>query len=172
VCVSGNMMMYYVEGNARYAVSPDVFVAFGVERKERRTYKIWEEGKPPDFVLEFSSKRTFRRDLDSKKTRYAALGVREYFLYDADKRYLPSPLMGFRLAGRDYIQIPARADGSVQSATLELALHIRPEGLRFYDPVAQRWLQTPAEAAEERAEAAEAEAARLREELERLKARR
>ena len=178
ICVSGNMMMYYVEGNPRYCVSPDVFVAFGVERKERRVYKIWEEGKPPDFVLEFSSGSTFRNDLGGKKTLYAELGVREYFLYDADKMYLPTPLMGFRLVGRDYVQIPPRSDGSVHSATLGLDLHPRTEGLRFYDPVAQRWLQTPAEAAEERAEHAEeraehaeAEAARLREELERLKAR-
>lgn len=60
VCVSGNMMMYYVEGNPRKSISPDIFVTFGVGRKERRTYRIWEEGKPPDFVLEFSSGNTYR----------------------------------------------------------------------------------------------------------------
>ena len=46
VHVSGNLLMYYEEGNPRKSVSPDVFVAFGVSKKRRRTYKIWEEGHP------------------------------------------------------------------------------------------------------------------------------
>src|SRR5262245_45546994 len=32
VYVSGNMMMYYVEGNPRKHVSPDVFVVFGIPK--------------------------------------------------------------------------------------------------------------------------------------------
>ena len=155
VCVSGNLMMYYVAGNPRYSISPDLFVTFGVARKKRRIYKIWEEGKPPDFVLEFSSKNTFRHDLRDKKALYASLGVAEYFLYDADGLYLPSPLMGFRLVSGVYVPIAARADGSVPAETLGLDLHVRETGLRFYDPVAQMWLPTPAEAAQQRADAAE-----------------
>ena len=45
VHVSGNLLMYYEEGNPRKSVSPDAFVAFGVSKKKRRTYKIWEEGR-------------------------------------------------------------------------------------------------------------------------------
>lgn len=33
VHVSGNLLMYYEEGNPRKPVSPDVFVAFGVSKK-------------------------------------------------------------------------------------------------------------------------------------------
>lgn len=62
VCVSGNMMMYYVEGDPKKSISPDVFVSFGIGKKLRRTYRVWEEGKPPDFVLEFSSDKTHRTD--------------------------------------------------------------------------------------------------------------
>ncbi|MXV85213.1 hypothetical protein F4X88_01745 [Candidatus Poribacteria bacterium] len=54
VYVLGDMMMYYEEGDPRKSISPDIFVAFGIGKKERRIYKIWEEGKPPDFVLEFA----------------------------------------------------------------------------------------------------------------------
>ena len=158
VCVSGNMMMYYVEGDPRKSVAPDIFVTFGVERKERRIYRIWEEGKPPDFVLEFSSQNTYQHDLAGKQELYASIGVREYFLYDAERRYLPSPLMGFRLVGGEYVPIPGRTDVSVASAVLNLDLHVLEDSLGFYHPVSEKWLETPAEAAEVRAEQAQAQA--------------
>ena len=178
VYVLGNMMMYYEEGEPRKSISPDIFVAFGIGRKERRIYKIWEEGKPPDFVLEFSSKSTYRNDLTGKVQLYAEIGIPEYFVYDVDRRYLPTPLMGFRLIGHDYVEIPALANGGIPAVTLGLEFHLFDDGFGIYDPDAQQWLKTPAEAAEERVEQeadarhkAEAEAAQLREELERLKAR-
>ena len=36
VYVSGNLLMYYEEGNTRKSISPDVFVVFGVEKKLRK----------------------------------------------------------------------------------------------------------------------------------------
>ncbi|RKU12603.1 hypothetical protein C6501_10885 [Candidatus Poribacteria bacterium] len=198
VCVSGNMMMYYVEGDPHKSISPDVFVSFGIGKKQRRTYRVWEEGKPPDFVLEFSSQKTHRTDQKEKKLLYALIGVREYFLYDPERQYLPTPLMGFRLVEGEYVPIPMGPDGGVMSATLDLELRLRGKTLGFYDKVSSEWLETPADIAEARADEeaaradeeaaradeeaaradqetemrkqAEAEAARLREELERLKA--
>ena len=155
VCVSGDMLMYYVMKEPRKSVAPDVFVTFGVEKKQRRIYRIWEEGKPPDFVLEFSSKRTFANDLGAKKTLYAeVLGVREYFLFDAEREYLPTPLMGFRLVGTEYVPIRPEPDGKVYAETLGLFLGSRGDGFGYYDPVAGRWLETPMDEAEARAEAA------------------
>lgn len=178
VYISGNIMMYDIEGPLRTAVSPDILVSFGIGRKQRRTYKVWEEGKAPDFVMEFSSKRTYRNDLDWKVTHYASMGIPEYFLYDVDRRYLPKPLMGFRLVENTYVEIPSDVDGGLCSEVLNLNFHIRDDGLGVYDPVDGKWVQTPADAAteraeqaEERAEQAEAENQRLREEIERLKAR-
>lgn len=169
VYVSGNLMMYYEEGMPSKAVSPDMLVAFGVGKKARRTYKIWEEGKPPDFVVEFSSKGTVQNDLDRKMKLYARLGISEYFLYDVDRRYLPIPLMGFRLTGGDYVEISPNTDGGIPSQTLGLDFHLLADSFGIYDPSVGEWLQTPTEAAETRAERAEAEATRLREELVRLK---
>ena len=162
VCVSGNMLMYYVPRDAKKSLAPDVFVTFGIERKQRRIYRIWEEGKPPDFVLEFSSKGTFANDLGAKKNLYAeVLGVREYFLYDAERKYLPTPLMGFRLIGTEYVPIRPEPDGKVFAATLGLSLGLRGDGFGFYDAVAERWLETPMDEAAERAEAAASLADRL-----------
>ena len=168
VCVSGNMLMYYVPRDAKQSLAPDVFVTFGIERKQRRIYRIWEEGKPPDFVLEFSSKGTFANDLGAKKDLYAeVLGVREYFLYDAERKYLPTPLMGFRLVGAEYVPIRPEPDGKVFAATLGLSLGLRGDGFGFYDAVAERWLETPMDEAAERAEAAASLADRLAAEAER-----
>ena len=182
--------MYYVEGNPRKSISPDIFVTFGVAKKERRTYRIWDEGKPPDFVLEFSSENTYRNDLREKKALYAEIGVAEYFLYDPERQYLPVPLMGFTLIGRDYASITSGTDRGAFSATLGLELCLQGETLGFYDPASEKWLQTPAEQEAARAEQeaaraeqeaaraeqevvarqrAEAEIKRLQEELERLK---
>ena len=48
VYVWGNMMLYYVEGDRRKHVSPDVFVVRGVpKRPERDYYLTWKEGKGP-----------------------------------------------------------------------------------------------------------------------------
>lgn len=183
VCVSGNLMMYYEEGNPRKSISPDVFVAFGVGKKQRRIYQIWNEGKPPDFVLEFSSEKTYRKDLREKKELYAEIGILDYFLYDAERRLLPEPIMGFRLVDGKYVSIPQDADGSVYSETLALELRLHGNELGFYDLTNEKWLVTPAEANLKRAEEAEnrveeetaarlhaeAELLQLREEIDRLK---
>lgn len=162
VYISGNIMMYDIEGPMRTAVSPDILVAFGLGQKFRRTYKVWEEGKPPDFVMEFSSKRTYQNDLDEKMALYARMNIPEYFLYDPDRRYLPSPLMGFRLVEDAYVEIFPNVEGGICSEILALDFHLLVDGLGIYDPRAQEWLQT-------RAEKAEAEVARLQAELARLK---
>ena len=91
VYVSGDILTYYTEGDPRAVVAPDVLVAFGIARKRRHTYKVWEEGKVPDFVMEFSSKTTYQNDLTDKMTLYAALGIPNYLLYDAEALYLPRP---------------------------------------------------------------------------------
>ncbi len=199
VYISGNIMMYDIEGPLRTAVSPDILVSFGIGQKHRRTYKVWEEGKAPDFVMEFSSRRTYRNDLEGKVAHYAAMGIPEYFLYDVDRRYLPTPLMGFRLVEGAYIEVSPDVDGGLRSEVLKLNFHLRDNGLGVYAPDAGEWLQTPADAAKARAEQAEtraeqaetraeqaetrvqheaearqkaeAEAAQLREELARLKTR-
>ena len=159
VYVSGDILTYYTKGNPRAVVAPDVLVAFGIGQKQRRTYKVWEEGKVPDFVMEFSSKTTYQNDLTDKIALYAALGIPNYLLYDAEALYLPSPLMGFQLVKGVYVPVPPGVDGGIHSDVLGLDFHIRERRLAVYDPVSEQWLQTPAEQHAARAENAEARAA-------------
>ena len=174
VYVSGNMMMYYEEGEPRRSVSPDVFVAMGVEDRERRTYLLWREAKGPDFVLEVTSRSTRRNDQRTKRALYERMGVSEYVLYDPLGEYLDPPLQGFRLVGGEYIEweemrMPwgARA---LRSEVLGLSLHVRARdrALRLYDSVSGEDLLTFDEeaAAREEAEACAAHEAAAREEAE------
>ena len=152
VYVSGDILMYYVEGDPRKSVSPDVLVSFGLGKKLRQTYLVWVEGKPPDFTMEFSRKSTYDRDLGHKMRLYASLGVQDYFLYDAEGLYLPSPLMGFTLVDGVYTPLSSDSNGGLHSDVLGLDFHVSDVGLGLYDPAAEAWLQTPAESAAARAE--------------------
>ena len=158
VYVSGDILTYYTEGNPRAVIAPDVLVSFGIGQKQRHTYKVWEEGKVQDFVMEFSSKTTYQNDLTDKMDIYAALGIPNYLLYDAEALYLPSPLIGFRLVDKDYVPIRPDVDGGIHSDVLGLDFHIRDRRLAVYDPVRQQWLQTATEQQTARAETAEARA--------------
>ena len=161
VYISGNLFLYYQEGNPRQVVAPDVFVVPGIPNEQRRIYKLWEEGVVPAVVFELTSRSTRREDLRSKYDLYERLGVKEYFLFDPLDEYLRPPLQGYRLHQGRYRPLAVDADGSLWSAALGLVLHPRGEHLRLYDPERQRWLPMPQEAeaawraAEERALVAE-----------------
>ena len=138
VYVSGDLLIYYEEGNPRASVAPDVFVAFGVEDRERMSYRVWEEGKGPDFVLEVASPSTWQEDVGRKRDVYAELGVKEYWIYDPTGEHLKEALWGYRLAGGGYERQPLveSVDGtqSLYSETLGLDLWAKGGKMRFRDP--------------------------------------
>lgn len=155
VYVAGNMFVYYVPGDRLKHVSPDIFIAFGVPKdKPRKSYRVWEEGKAPDLVVELTSKTTEEEDVDDKKWIYRdILGVREYILFDPHDEYLDPPLQGFRLKGSEYFPIPTEA-GRLPSEVLGLHFEVSGNDLRLYDPATGRWLLTPEELRELVAETA------------------
>ena len=102
VYVAGNMLLYYKKGNPHRSVAPDVFVVFGVGKQQRRTYKLWEEGAAPAFVLEFTSESTSAEDVAEKYELYEQLGVQEYFLFDPLEEYLEPSFQAFRLHRKRY----------------------------------------------------------------------
>ena len=163
VYVSGDLLIYYEEGNPRVSVAPDVFVVFGVEDRMRMNYKVWEEGKGPDFVLEVASPGTWREDVGRKRGIYAGLGVREYWLYDPMGEHLKPVLQGNRLAGAEYERQAAveSVDGTLTlySETLGLELWAKGGKMRFRDPETGRDLLSHREehAARQAAEARVAE---------------
>jgi Uma2 family endonuclease len=102
VYVSGNLFIYYEEGNPQAVVAPDVFVVVGAPKHDRSSYRLWQEPRAPDFVLEVTSRSTRSEDQGAKRGIYAFLGVQEYWQYDPTGDYLVPPLQGARLEGRNY----------------------------------------------------------------------
>ncbi len=167
VYVGGNMFVYYLEGDSKQRVAPDVFVAFGVPSHERRSWFVWEEGKGPDVVFEFTSRATRIEDQGPKKGLYEWLGVREYFLFDPLGEYLRPALQGFRLVEGEYQRLPG-VEGRLESR--ELGLFLQPAG-QLLDLLEARTggrLLPPQEMAEA-LQQAQADIERLRAELARLK---
>ena len=146
VCVSGNLLMYYVPGDKRRHVSPDMFVVRGVPKRRRQYYLVWEEGRAPDLVIEVTSRSTRREDLEKKFALYRdQLHVSEYILFDPLAEYLKPPLQGFRLIDGQYVRIEPTAGGRLPSAVLGLELEGVGSQLRFYDSAAGRYLPTDRE---------------------------
>lgn len=174
VYVAGNLLIYFQEGDPGQRFAPDVFVVFGVPKRKRRVYKLWEEKKAPDFVLEVTSRGTRFEDKGSKKGLCAELGVLEYFLFDPEADYLDPPLQGFRLVNGRYEPITPHPDGSVASEALGLILARENDGrLRLLDAATGERLLRPGEARQEREEAlarADQEAKRAKRETERADA--
>ena len=154
VYVSGNLLLYYEEGNPRKSVAPDVFVVLGIEKKKRRTYLLWEEGKGPDFILELVSRNTYQKDLGGKKDLYASvLKVKEYYLYDPDGQYLQPSLQGYRLVDGIYLPIQPTLENRLPSFVLGLELGEKNIELGLYNPQTKRWLLKPREESEARKQA-------------------
>ena len=170
VHVNGNTMFYYEEGNPRRVISPDCYVAFGVDVERifrNNTYLLWEMGKPPDFVLEIGSPSTRRNDLGPKRDLYARLGIGEYWRFDGTGgNFYREPLVGEYLEEGEFRRfgLHQEPDGMVwgHSPTLNLDLCWDNGRLRYFDPAAGAWLlnreeeQAARVAAQAAAEAAKA----------------
>ncbi|WP_373509886.1 Uma2 family endonuclease [Thiocapsa sp.] len=167
VYVSGNMFVYYEQGNPKAVVAPDVFAVMGAPSHDRASYKLWQEPKAPDFVLEITSKSTYSEDQGAKRGVYALLGVKEYWQYDPTGDYLEPRLQGLQLIERNYWPLPVQersgSDLRMRSAVLGLDLWLNEGQLRFHDPATGEPLRSHAEselarrAAEQARQAAEQE---------------
>lgn len=154
--VTGNLLVYYVEGDPTKVISPDAMVVKDCDTHERPIYKLWEERRTPCFVLETSSKTTKSVDLGKKWRLYADLGIAEYFLFDPTGDYLKERLVGHRLDGESYVRIELDTDGCLESAELGLRFQMLDDYLHVYStasgqeilPAAERAVLSDLEAAE------------------------
>jgi Uma2 family endonuclease len=134
VLVAGNIFLYYAEGEPKKRRSPDIMVVKGVRgRHSRRSFMTWLERTVPSCIIELTSKKTAKEDINVKKPLYRRLGVREYILFDPLEEYLPKQLMGYRLIKGRYKRIETEPDGSLISRELGLRLVPDGENLGLYD---------------------------------------
>ena len=135
VYVSGNLLVYYEEGNPKKRRAPDVFVVLGVPAHQRRTYRLWEESEAPVMAIELTSKGTKSEDEEKKPAVYAKMGIRYLFHYDVLGEYLEPSLQGRRL-GPDggYHRLVGPAKGPFPCPPLGLDLILdENDRLQFVD---------------------------------------
>lgn len=161
--------------------SPDVSVILGARPGQRESFSVPEEGVRPDLVVEIvSPSKKAIRDVDEvdKVDAYSRAGIPEYLLIDLPRRgnSYRLGLKGYRLeAGGRYFPIEPDAQGHLLCRATRLRFLIEGGRVRVIDDrTGQPLLYSDEEeslrrAAEAARNTAEAEMARLREELERLR---
>lgn len=168
VYVAGNLLVYFIRGDRKACLAPDVFIVKGVPKRKRKSFLLWKEGQAPCFIIEVTSESTRSEDIEMKRDRYERFGVEEYFLHDPLGEYLNPPLQGYRLQDRRYRRISPEPDGSLVSWTTGLRLCREGEHLRLVELGTGKPLPTHEEIRDELRRKDE-EIARLRRELESLR---
>lgn len=146
VYVGINQLVYYSEGVKPKRVAVDIFVSFDVPSYPRDIYRIAEEGKPPDWVIEVASPSTFKYDVEGKKDLYEAMGVGEYWVYDPQGWMHNPRLQGWVLEPGGYRElVDMERPGLVvtlSSEVLGLEFHFDGVDLRMWDPAKQSYFLT------------------------------
>jgi len=178
---SGNLTIYYSpnQKKSEYFRGPDFFVVLGTEKKDRKSWVVWQEdGKYPNLIVEILSSSTAAVDKGLKKQVYQdTFRTPDYFWFHP----VTMELQGFHLVDGKYQEIQPTTDGRLWSQQLELYLGVYEGKLRFFTTENQLILSSEelaqqetlraqqqtlrAQQAEERAQQAEQEIARLREVL-------
>lgn len=166
VYISGNLFIYYVEGDPDKRVAPDCFVAFGVPGGPRRSFRVWEEGRMPAIVFEIASQECWQDLLRKKKDLYERLGIGEYIVFDPDGEFIQPRLQGFRLERGRYRPILLEPDGSLMSLATGVRILAEGQNLRLVNSATGErysWVEEDREAREKETatrRAAERQAAR------------
>lgn len=132
IYVSGNLTIYYNKQQlkSRDFRGPDVFIVLGTERKDRRSWAIWEEGgKYPNVVIELLSSATANIDKGAKKTLYQDVWrLPEYYWFHPETL----EFAGFHLVEGHYEEIVPTEQGHLPSQQLGLELGIHKQQLRWF----------------------------------------
>ena len=126
--VFADQFLYYIEGNPRARVAPDVMVVFDIEKRLYPNYKIWEGQQTPAIIFEVTSAGTKETDWNFKKTLYEQLGVTEYWLFDPYGEWITEQLQGYRV-NEDGVYKPIRDNCS---EVLQLKLQAEAYLIGFY----------------------------------------
>jgi len=104
VFIAGDLFWYPVEGAPEIRTAPDVLVALGRPKADRRSYQQWREGNlPPQVVFEIASPGNRLPQMIEKFRFYERYGVQEYYVYDPDE----GELSGWQREGEQLRLIPA-----------------------------------------------------------------
>ncbi len=121
VCESIALIGLQHQNGADYDPRPDVMVLERpLPRGDLAAIHLADAGAPL-FVAEVASNSTKGNDLDDKRLAYAAIGVREYLVFDPTGSVLSTPLLAWRLAGIVYEPWQPDGEGWWYSTALDVS---------------------------------------------------
>jgi Uma2 family endonuclease len=127
IYLSSELPVYYPE---QEMFAPDLIAVLDVESHERSSWVVSHEGRGLDLALEIHVSGRAKKDFEENISRFSALGIPEYFAFDAVKLRLS----GWKLAktGRKRYEPIVPQGGRWYSAVLDLDLGIEQDRLRFF----------------------------------------
>lgn len=165
VFVAGDLLWYPIEGSNKICTAPDAMVVFGRPKGDRGSYKQWEEDNiSPQVVFEILSPDNTQTEMERKLLFYDRHNIEEYYLYNPDN----NELRGW-LRAEGYLDAIEPINGWV-SPRMGIRFDLSGEELQVYHPTGERFLgfveiDQQLQQERQRAEQAEAKAARLAERL-------
>lgn len=124
----GTELPVYYPAERRFA--PDLLVVLDAESHSRDKWVVSHEGHGLDWVMEVHVGGDRKKDAEFNVSRYARLGIPEYFIFDGGR----FTLEGYRLATPD-ARVYTRMEphhGRYVSEVLGLELQVEGEHLRFW----------------------------------------
>ncbi|MDB9518786.1 Uma2 family endonuclease [Roseofilum reptotaenium CS-1145] len=137
VFVAGDLLWYpkkagtltVAEENLPFSQAPDIMVVLGVEKKDRGSYKQWEEGNiVPQVAFEIISPSNSKGEMDDKFEFYDYYGVEEYYVYNPKK----NQLQGWLRSGGILTEIP-QMEGW-KSPLLQVSFSSSEQTLQLFTP--------------------------------------
>ncbi len=129
VFVAGDNLIYPKMGRYHLKQAPDVYVAFGVVKGHRGSYKVWEENNVfPQVVIEVLSPGNRPGKMRQKLRFYDRFGAEEYYVLNPDRTTLE---VYFRRDGR-LQPIPQDDVNGFVSPRLGITFVIADEGFEVY----------------------------------------
>jgi Uma2 family endonuclease len=134
--VGMNQLFYWDPKDAKQRLAPDVYrFAPGLAEpgRLRRSWKLWQEARTPDLIIEVASDETWESDLGPKKELYRTVfRTPEYVIFDPlPEAHCQEPLQAFRLVGRSYRRDDA--GDAFESRVLGATLRVIEGRLRIVD---------------------------------------
>jgi hypothetical protein len=128
IYVGADIKVYYP---GQKGFTPDVIAVTDVDARPRDGWVVSAEGKGVDLAFEVHYKGNWQKDFVANVTRFAGLGIHEYFVYDVRRQILRA----FRLprVGAAYEPIPSRGGGRFRSRVLQLDVALEAGQVRFYE---------------------------------------
>jgi len=169
VYLSCELPIYYAD---EPVIAPDLIAVCDVELHPRMRWVVSAEGRGIDLALEIHVAGDARKDFVDNVTRYAALGIPEYFAYDVGRRRLAG--WHLRDDARAYSPIIPQ-EGRWHSSVLDLDLALDERGLRWFHgsaplPDARELIRRLSGMVDDAVRRAEEEARRAEEEARRAEA--